>query len=338
MTVKLKDIAKEAGVSIATVSRVLNGRDIGRFVTEETQQRIISIATTLGYRPNLLARGLRGSRSSLIGVIVRDIADPFMSEMVKGINSISVKRGYRLFLGHVEQISATIDYGMMFEHSHADGILILGDLKEDENALEFLTSKNRYVVGVVDRITRRPYPGVYANNVLGTRLILDHLWELGHREIYCVSEHGAYDRLLRVQTYEQWMQDHGLSAFIRVYPTMHSIRAAFEVGMNIFAEIHLPTAIYSLTDRIAMGLLQAAYRSHIKVPDQLSIAGYDNLEFTEFLVPPLTTVSQSPFELGRLAAEMLLDMIEHTRDSTTIEDIVLAPELIIRQSTAPPRT
>jgi DNA-binding LacI/PurR family transcriptional regulator len=337
MTITLKDIAKQAGVSIATVSRVLNKRDVGKFVSEETQQRIFSIAADLGYRPNLLARGLRSNHSSLIGVLVRDIADPFMSEIVKGINSISVKRGYRLFLGHVEQVSNAIDYGMMFEHSHADGILILGDLKEDENAIEYLTSKNRYVVGVVDRITRRQYPGVYMDNVMGTRLALDHLWELGHREIYCVSEHGAYDRRLRVQTYEQWMTDHGLINSIQVLPTLHSLRAAFEVGMEIFASQSLPTAVFALTDRIAMGLLQAAFHARISVPDQLSIVGYDNLEFAEFLTPPLTTINQSPFEMGHAAANLLLDMIEQELDSAIINDLVLSPELVIRQSTAPIR-
>jgi LacI family transcriptional regulator len=336
MTITLKDIANQAGVSIATVSRVLNGRYVGKFISEETQQRIFSIANDLGYRPNLLARGLRSKRSSLIGVLVRDIADPFMSEIVKGINSVSVKHGYRLFLGHVEQVHNAIDYGMMFEHSHADGILILGDLKEDENAIEYLTSNNRYVVGVVDRITRRQYPGVYTDNVMGTRLALDHLWELGHREIYCVSEHGAYDRRLRVQTYEEWMTEHGLVNSIRVMPTLHSLRAAFEVGMDIFANAKLPTAIFALTDRIAMGLLQAASLARISVPDQLSIVGYDNLEFAEFLSPPLTTVNQSPFEMGQAAAEILLNMLAQKLDSATIDDLVLSPELIIRQSTAPP--
>src|SRR5689334_10217293 len=103
MVVTLKDISKQAGVSIATVSRVLNGREEIGFVSEETRQRIMTIAADLGYKPNLLARALRGSRSFLIGAIVRDIADPFMSETLKGINSAVVQHNYRLFLGHVEQ-------------------------------------------------------------------------------------------------------------------------------------------------------------------------------------------------------------------------------------------
>lgn len=337
MAVTLKDISEQVGVSIATVSRVLNGREAGGFISEETRQRIFATAVELGYKPNLLARGLRGSRSSLIGVLVRDVADPFMSETLKGINEVAVKRGYRLFLGNVEQANTAIDYGTMFEHSHADGILILGDLKEDEQAVEFLTSKHRYVVGVVDRVTRRQYPGVYTDNAVGSRLALDHLWGLGHRHIACVSEHGAYDRRLRAQTYVEWMREHGLDDHIRIFQTAQSPRAAYEVGLSLLAAPDFPTAIYALTDRIAMGLLQAAFRSQIAVPDQVSIVGYDNLEFAQFLTPPLTTINQSPFEMGYSAARLLLEMIEQRLDSAKIEDIVLQPELVTRQSTTVPR-
>src|SRR5712692_8438782 len=124
MAVTLKDIAARVGVSIATVSRILNGRETGGLIREETRQKVFAVADELGYRPNLLARGLRGSHSSLIGVIVRDIADPFMSAALKGIHGVAVKRGYRLFLGNAEQPNTAIDYGAMFDQSHADGIQI----------------------------------------------------------------------------------------------------------------------------------------------------------------------------------------------------------------------
>jgi DNA-binding LacI/PurR family transcriptional regulator len=337
MTITLKDISARVGVSIATVSRVLNGREVGGFISEETRQNIINTAAELGYRPNLLARGLRGSRSSLIGIIVRDVADPFMSETLKGINEEAIKRGYRLFLGNVDQVNTAIDYGTMFEQSHADGIMILGDLKEDERAVEYLAIKHRYVVGVVDRVVRRQYPGVYTDNAVGTRLVLDHLWGLGHRRIDCVSEQGAYDRRLRVQTYLEWMREHGLDDYVRVLQTAQSPQAAFEVGLSIFASPDIPTAIFALTDRIAMGLLQAAFRSHISVPDHVSIVGYDNLEFAPFLIPPLTTINQSPSDMGYTAAKLLLDMIEQRLVSADVNDIVLQPQLVVRQSTTIPR-
>ncbi|MEP7286435.1 MAG: LacI family DNA-binding transcriptional regulator [Chloroflexota bacterium] len=338
MVARLKDISEQVGVSIATVSRVLNGREVGGFISEETRQRIFAVAAELGYRPNLLARGLRGSRSSLIGLIVRDIADPFMSETLKGIHNAAVNRGFRLFLGHVAQPYTAIDYGAMFEHSHADGILLLGDMIENDKTVEFLTSKHRHIVGVVDLKKHREFPGVYTDNILGARLALDYLWDLGHRHIICVAEQGAYDRVLRVQEYQRWVHEHDLDEFGRVFNTDESPRAAFATGLEIFSNERVPTAAFAVTDRIAIGLLRAAYESNISVPKQISIVGFDNIDFSEFVIPPLTTISQSPSQMGYAAADLLINMIEQELDSRTVEDLMLTPELIIRQSADIPRS
>src|SRR5262245_66319150 len=176
----LRDIAEQSGVSITTASRILNHRETGIPIREATRQRVQQVAAELGYKPNVLARGLRGSRSSLLGVIARDIADPFHVLVLRGINSAATQRGYRLFLGHVDyQPDMALAYGSMFEQSHADGIILIGDLEGDEAALEILTHQHRYLVGVTDRVTRRLIPGVYSDNVAGTRLALEHLWGLG---------------------------------------------------------------------------------------------------------------------------------------------------------------
>lgn len=334
MAVRLKDISEQVGVSIATVSRVLNGREVGGLISEETRARILSVAAELGYRPNLLARGLRGSRSSLVGVIVRDIADPFMSETMKGIHHAAVKRGYRLFLGHVEQTANALDYGAMFEQSHADGILLLGDMNEDEQMVSYLTSKHQHIVAIVNYARHRKYPGVYADDAFCAELALDHLWSLGHRRIYCVAEQGAEDRRVRVQSYRTWMEKHGLAEFIRVIPVEATSQAVVPVGKDIFASSEIPTAIFAITDRIAIGLLQAAYQSGVAIPDQVSIVGVDNISMSEIVIPPLTTVSLSPFRMGYAAADLLLDMVEKNLDSSVVQDLVLEPELIVRQSTA----
>ncbi|MFN8421434.1 MAG: LacI family DNA-binding transcriptional regulator [Anaerolineae bacterium] len=336
MAVRLKDISEQVGVSIATVSRVLNGREVGGLISEETRARILTVAAELGYRPNLLARGLRGSRSSLVGVIVRDIADPFMSETMKGIHHAAVKRGFRLFLGHVEQTANALDYGAMFEQSHADGILLLGDMNEDEQMVSYLTSKHQHIVAIVNYARHRKYPGVYADDAFCADMALDHLWSLGHRRIYCVAEQHAEDRRIRVQSYQKWMQAHGLAEYSRVISSEASYQAVIPIGKELFSSPseELPTAIFAITDRIAIGLLQAAYQSGIAIPDQVSIVGVDNISISEVVIPPLTTVSLSPFRMGYAAADLLLDMIEKNLDSSVVQDLVLEPELIVRQSTA----
>jgi len=338
--VTLKDIAEKSGVSITTVSRILNNRESGIPIREETRQRVMAVAAELGYKPNLLARGLRGSRSSLLGVIARDISDPFHIQVLRGINDVATQRGYRLFLGHVDyQSDMAITYGSMFEQYHADGIILIGDIEGDETAIEVLMAQHHFVVGVTDRTQRRQFPGVYIDNLLGSQLALDHLWNLGHRNIICVSYPHIEDGALRVDLYRRYMQERGAGDMIQVFLTPQELELSYQMGRQIFAGFNRPdrpTAIFAASDAIAIGLLQAAYQAGITVPDQVSIVGFDNLDITPFTIPPLTTISQAGLEMGQITANLLLDMIEQNRDRSEVEDVMLRPTLIIRQSTAPP--
>ncbi len=331
-------------MSITTVSRILNGREMGVPIRDETRQRVLSVAAELGYKPNLLARGLRGSRSSLLGVIARDISDPFHIQILRGINDVARTRDYRLFLGHVDyrpDVAAT--YGSMFEQSHADGIIVIGDIHGGDATLEVLAEQHRHVVGVTDRIARRQVPGVYGDSVVGTQLAMDHLWGLGHRNIVCVSDPRTSDGPLRAEVYERYMRERGAGDRVRVYfTTQPDPEPSYRLGQELFAHFDRPsrpTAVYAASDTIAIGLMQAAFQSGIAIPDRLSIVGFDNIDIASFTVPPLTTVSQGGFEMGRVAANLLLDMIEKNQESPEVEDVILGPALVVRQSTAPaPKT
>ena len=340
-SVTLRDVAGRSGVSITTVSRILNGRELGVPIRDETRQRVLAVAAELGYKPNLLARGLRGSRSSLIGVIARDISDPFHIQVLQGVNDVTRSRDYRLFLGHVDyRPDVALTYGSMFERSHADGILILGDLAGGDEELADLTSQHRFVIGVSDRIKRLSFPGVYGDSAKGTMLALTHLWGLGHRRIVCVFDPGTADQRQRAELYEWFMADRGQAAAIGSYQTTQPDPGpSYRLGAELFAEANradAPSAVFATSDTIAIGLLQAAYQAHLVIPDRLSIVGFDNIDIAAFAIPPLTTVSQSGVEMGRTAATLLLDMIEHDRAADEIEDIVVEPTLVVRESTAAP--
>ena len=339
-SVTLRDVARDSGVSITTVSRIVNGRETGVPIRDETRSRVLSIAASLGYKPNLLARGLRGSRSSLLGVIARDISDPFHLQVLRGINAAATERDYRVFLGHVDyRPDVALTYGSMFERSHADGVLMIGDIDGGELSLDAYADQHRNVVGVTDRTSRRHFPGVYSDDVIGTRLALDHLWALGHRRIICVSNDRTADGSLRIRLYKEFMRANGLGDLIDVHLTDQNVASSLEEGRRIVSAFERgvrPTAIYATSDQIAIGLLQAAYQSGIPVPGQLSIVGFDDIDFASFAIPPLTTVSQSGVRMGRIAAEMLLDMIEQERDRDEVDDVVLEPHLVVRQSTASP--
>ena len=339
-SITLRDVAGRAGVSITTVSRILNGRESGVPIREETRQRVLAVAAEMGYKPNLLARGLRGSRSSLLGVIARDISDPFHIQILRGINNAAQARDYRLFLGHVDyRPDVALTYGSMFERSHADGIIIIGDIEGADSTLEVFAEQHRYVLGVTDRTARRQIPGVYGDSVEGTLLALEHLWGLGHRAIVCVSDVLTFDGRLRIDLYEQFMRQHGAGDRIQVHVSELAPDRSFDLGRQIFADFDpetSPTAVFATSDTIAMGLMQAAFQAGITMPGRVSIVGFDDIDFAAYTIPPLTTVSQNGVEMGRIATEVLLDMIDNARDRSDVNDVVMRPRLVVRGSTAPP--
>jgi LacI family transcriptional regulator len=341
-TVTLRDVAARSGVSVTTVSRILNNRETGVPIRDETRVRILNAAKELGYRPNLLARGLRGSRSSLLGVIARDISDPFHIQILRGIKDAAQPRDYRLFLGHVDyRAEAAIAYSSMFEHSHADGIIVVGDIEGGDPALEILSTQHRFVVGVTDRTERRRVPGVYADSRSGTLLALDHLWELGHRAIMCVSDTRTYDGRKRIEVYRRYLAEHGAGEHIQVHVTDQEPAPAFELGQRIFASFDPAsaptTAIYATSDTIAIGLMQAAFQAGIPIPGRLSIVGYDNIDLAPYTIPPLTTVNQSGVEMGLAAGRLVFDMIDRNVDREAVDDVLLPTTLVVRQSTVPHR-
>lgn len=340
-SVTLRDVARASGVSVTTVSRILNGRESGIPIRDDTRRRILATAAELGYRPNLLARGLRGSHSSLLGVIARDISDPFHIQVLRGINDVARTRDYRLFLGHADyRADVAVTYGSMFERSHADGIIVIGDIEGGDDGLEVLAQQHHSIIGVTDRTGRRRIPGVYGDSAVGTKLALDHLWELGHRRIMCVSDLRTYDGRLRVEIYERYLRERGAAEHIRVYvaESPGSPEPSYQLGQRIFADFGdpPPTAIWATSDTIAIGLMQAAFQAGVSVPGQVSIVGMDDIDIAAFTIPPLTTISQNGGEMGRIAANVLLEMVVENRSASTVSDVVLEPSLVVRQSTAAP--
>ena len=340
-SVTLRDVALAAGVSITTVSRILNGRETGVPVREETRARIHAAANDLGYRPNLLARGLRGSHSSLLGVIARDVSDPFHIQVLRGVNEVARARDYRIFLGHADyEPEAASTYSSMFERSHADGIIVIGDIEGGDASLDVLARQHQSIVGVAERTDRRRIPGVYSDNTIATTLALDHLWTLGHRRIACVSDVQTHDGRRRAELYDRYLNDHNAGSYVQVLmaDSPGSPEPGFRVGRQIFAdaEASRPTAIWATSDTIAIGIMQAAFRAGIRIPEDLSIVGTDDIDIAAFTIPPLTTVSQHGEEMGGLAASLLFRMIDDSSQAPDVADIPVAPSLIVRESTRAP--
>jgi DNA-binding LacI/PurR family transcriptional regulator len=253
---------------------------------------------------------------------------------------VARERDYRLFLGHVDyRPDVAAVYGSMFEQSHADGIIVMGDIQGGDAALDDLAERHLYVVGVSDRIERRRVPGVYVDNVAGTRLAMDHLWNLGHRSIVCVTDQRTADGPLRAEVYQAYMRERGVGERARVYfTTQPDPQPSYRLGRELLGHFDRPTrptAIFVASDTMAIGIMQAAFQAGIAMPERLSIVGFDDIDMAAFTIPPLTTVSQSGVEMGSIAANMVFDMIEHETPGPDTKDVVVGPTLVVRQSTAP---
>jgi DNA-binding LacI/PurR family transcriptional regulator len=248
-----------------------------------------------------------------------------------------------VFLGHADyRADVAVTYGSMFERSHADGILVIGDIEGGDDALEVLAEQHRSLVGVTDRTGRKRMPSVYGDNLAGVRLALEHLWELGHRRIACVSDLQTSDGRLRIEVYERFMLERGAGEHISVHvaESPGSPHPAYLLGQQLFAGFDRntqPTAIWATSDTIAIGLMQAAFQEGVAIPAELSIVGLDDIDISAFTIPPLTTVSQDGVEMGRIAARLLLQMIDQQLDAAAVQDVVMEPTLVVRQSTAAPR-
>ena len=243
-----------------------------------------------------------------------------------------------MFLGNVDHLpEEALAYGSMFERSHADGIILIGDIRGGESAADSIASQHRYVVGVTDRTGPRSFPGVHVDNEAGTLAALEHLWGLGHRAIMCVSDARTADGRLRIEVYERFMREHGeASGSTSRSPTRRRPwRSSSGRGSSLDRSTDIETtAIYATSDTTALGLMQAAFRAGIPIPDRLSIVGFDDIDVAAFTIPPLTTVSQHGAEMGREAVELLMELLEVGPAGDGVEDRVIVPTLVVRGSTS----
>ena len=336
MSATIEDVAREAGVSIATVSRYLNGRT-GE-VSAQTGARIQAVVDRLGYVPNLAARSLKTGRSWLIGVLLANIAHPYWSVVLSGVEDACQAAGYSVVISSAGDRAEVEDrYLQMFLRQRVDGILLNPALAGPE--MVALWSNLAVPVVTIDRtLPGLPFPLVAMDNVSGTRLAMVHLLELGHRRIGFVSwPVGTFsNRQERLQGYRESLASAGI-AF-----DMGLMRVAAE-GWSDGVEQTLalldlpepPTAILSATSMLNLQILAAIERRGLRVPEDISVVGYDDSPWDSLLDPPLTTVATPAYELGAAASRRLIAGV--TEEGADLPDeIRLQPELMVRESTALP--
>ncbi len=332
--VTMRDIARATNLSQSTVSRVLNRTPTLVPIAEDTRKRVIATAMELGYRPNPLARGLRGASTMLLGLIVRDITDPFFAGAIEAVTTAASSRGYNVVLGHAHaRAEEAITLWGVLEARHCDAILLLGDMRDQPRLLQDLVGAQVPLVALWQGVENKRVPCVAVDNHMGIRTVLDHLTELGHRNIAFVGGRRLGDIKEREEAFVQYFAERREP--LREGYLQHGVN---EPESALAALEHLlelpqpPTAVVASTDVLAVGLLHAAHRRGLSVPDDLSVTGFDDIPVAAYTVPALTTMRMPLREMVEQAMHMALDAPEGDGAQPVP---VLQPTLVVRASTGP---
>ncbi|NLM10812.1 MAG: LacI family transcriptional regulator [Clostridiaceae bacterium] len=326
MSVTIKDIAKVAGVSYATVSRALNDHPD---INEKTKKKIKKIAKQMGYTPNAVARGLVKKNTNMIALLIPDISNPFYPEVARGVEDIARKNGYCVFLCNTNWDEQNEHkYLNILKERRVDGIIIAPVTIDTYHYV----SKEKADVPVVyigNRIDDSSSSFVVIDDFKAGYIATEYLVKLGHRNIAFIGGHDrTTSHLDRINGYKRALTEHKLETDINIIKD-YSFKK--ESGYLIFLEMvknrRVPTAIVAENDIIALGIMEAAEKHGYEVPRDISIIGIDDIEFGSLSKINLTTVAQPKFEIGQKSAGILLDLISGSIES---KQVILEPFLIVR--------
>ncbi len=331
--VTIAEVAKRAGVSTMTVSRVLNNTGP---VKKETAERIRAIIAELNYQPNLVARSLSSKRSMMIGIIINRVKkvffDNYIGQIGSGITDIVQERGYRVMFFPVETDREKTSAYLDIVRSHViDGLIILRS-KTDNPHIQMLADNEVPFMLVNHKKYKKNYNFIDTENIEGTKTAMRHLYTNGHRKIAffagSMDETNSIDRLkayhtavkeLRLVVNEEWVR----------YAEFDK-QKAFEEAGKLLQCTNRPTAILASDDYMAIGAMERLQKEGLRVPQDMAVIGFDDVELASYVKPSLTTIRQPLTELGRVAAENLLNMIAGTQKSPVHKFLKL--ELVKRNS------
>jgi len=330
MPTSIYDIAEKARVSPSTVSRAL--QDHPR-IGAKTKQRIMQLAQEMDYVPSTVARSLIANRTWTIGIVLASISDPFMGRVVEGVEQAAIEADFNVFLSTSqndrERELAVID---MFQQRRVDGIIVIS------SHLEYYHQyRERLQVPVVVINEQEPGRGIHSvrvDDIQSARMAVAYLITLGHRRIgYVGITNRPRSNSYRLQGYQEALAAAGIAPDPELVFSATSIEDHAKRG-EISLEPLLQagaTAISCYNDTTAIGLLAACYRKGLPVPGRLNLIGFDDIDIARYTIPPLTTIRQPRFELGRRAMELMLAQL----DGQEPENQIIPAELVVRQTTAP---
>ena len=333
MRITLADIARKAGVSKMTVSRVISGK--GQ-IAAETRVRVMRIIDEMGYHPNLIARSLASRRSMILGVIIpwkeRLLLDNYFAQVLSGVTDVALRHNYRILLCPVEiDRNDRKQYVNITRTRLLDG-LILVQTKTDDPNIDGLADSGFPFVLVNQRRNSKNCSFVDSQNIMGAQTAVRYLYDRGHRDIAFVA--GSMDESNgrdRFQGYRQTLKALGLPyREERVVYGDFSEETAYRESARLFQGGERPTAVFCSDDYMAIGVMRRIHESGLRVPEDIAVVGFDDIEMAAHLQPTLTTVRQQMVELGRTSADILLALIEGGRKASVRR--LLPTELVKRNS------
>jgi LacI family transcriptional regulator len=327
----MRDVAERAGVSVTSVSHVINET---RPVSYELRERVLAAMEELGYHPNRLARSLRSGKTHTIGTIVPDSADPFFAEVARGIEDTAFENGYSLILCNSDaNLDKEAFYTDVLVEKQVDGILFLAAGGSTERILD-LQQRGMPVVVVDRELPAVHVDSVVTDNAGGGWSATRHLIDLGHRRIGYIA--GPSDLTLseyRSTGYRKALEEAGIAVDENlVVRGAFDFESGYRAARQLLTNSQRPTAIFACNDLMAIGAICAAVELGLRVPEDLSVIGYDDVPLASYSNPPLTTIAQPIYDLGVVAASMLLERLHDP--GRPARRIVLDVELQIRRSTA----
>jgi DNA-binding LacI/PurR family transcriptional regulator len=323
-----KEIAKIAGVSERTVYRALNNMPE---VSEATREKVQNIARRFGYQPNAIAQALVRRETRTLGIIVGDCSHPFYAPTIRAISETASEHDYTVFLCNTgyDDLNLFVKAVNDLTAKKVDGLLIL-PVPNTDGEIEILKARGIPVVLINRYVERHAFDCVYSDNQFGGYELTKHLIALGHRNIayidHCYTSSAARDRF---SGFQKAMSEQGLREDLRFEADYRSQIAIYGVVQQILNQNDRATAIFAYNDLMAIYVMRALKEAGVRIPDEMALVGYDNIAMAELLDISLTSVDQSPYEVGVEATRLLLKQI---KDPGPARQIAFKPQIIVRAS------
>ncbi|SES89257.1 transcriptional regulator, LacI family [Natronincola peptidivorans] len=315
-TIRLKDVAERAGVGVGTASRVLNNHPS---VSQQKRRKVLKVMEEMGYRPNAIARSLKTNYTKTIGIIIMDITNPFYSNLLKGLQDFACKNDYSIILAdlawNANKLLSTIK---TMQDKKVDGFIYLGSHVKDKE-IRWFTERQKPVVFIstavliTDQSLRNKFIDIGINNEQASYDAVKYLINLGHKDIAIISgiKGDMNSSVPRMKGYQRAMKEAGVAINEEwIAYGKHTFKSGYQAMLKFINKKKRPTGVFAICDLMAIGAAKAALDYGLRIPEDMTIMGFDGIDNAEYFNPSISTIVQPRYEMGQKGMELMLRMVE----------------------------